>query len=462
MISCPNCGLENGDFDELCSGCGTPLGVSPQKNNRKAKRGDKAKTYSFDKKRLWRIAVATVAIAGVGIGGVLVAKGLSAESALKQATRKTAKLFAGSAANEDECVSGGRKIIALLDKGEYTVDMVCENYELTIDTDYNYSRKKRCMSGSAAIIIDGFDFSADYSIDDDLLLVSSPVAMENVYGVNLTDLEKSLQSSPLSTLLPDELLKLTNIDFFQKTDFSSLLRADGNKELKALVRSAKIKYLDRKNVAGVSDTIPCKIYQLTWDEEKAEEMISAMRKKGGGSNIAAFFANVLLKLDPDVRCYVGGDRELVGVDVVSAGVRYTFLLEGDKNPWDLFSLTVTTLSGAQEVFVGEISNSDAGTVCCLKNDQITYLTFTLTDTGDFALNTYGKGAVLYGNLALTDKGAGLDIVVDSAEFGPIHAAYKVSELKKEPKALTKHYIDILDMDFGDLQRFLFDLGVMAS
>lgn len=462
MISCPNCGLENDDFNELCSGCGTPLGTSPQKDNQKAKHGDKTKTHNFDKKKLWSTIAAAVVVVGVGIGGAFVAKALSAESDLKQATRKTAELFADSAASEDEFVSGGKKILALLEKGEYTADLVCENYELTIETDFNYSRKKRCMSGSAAIIIGGFDFSADYSIDDDLLLVSSPAAMENVYGVNLTDLGKSVHASPLGALLPEELLKLMNIDFFQKTDFDSMLRADDNKELKALIRSAKIKYLDRKNVVGVRNTIPCKIYQLTWDEEKADEMIAAMRKKGGTTNIAAFFANVLLKLDPDVRCYVGGNRELAGIDVVSAGVRYTFLLEGDKNPWDLFSLTVTTLSGAQEVFVGEISNSDSKTVCCLKNDQITYLTFTLTDAGDFALDTYGKGTVLYGNLALAGNEAGIDITVDSDEFGPIHATYKVSELKEKPEIPTKQYIDILDMDFGDLQRFLFDLGLMAS
>ena len=122
-------------------------------------------------------------------------------------------------------------------------------------------------------------------------------------------------------------------------------------------------------------------------------------------------------------------------------------------------MTVTTLLGELEVFVGEISNSDAGAVCCLKNDQITYLIFTLTDTGGFALDIYEKGTVLYGSLVSESKGASVDITINSDEFGAINAGYKISELKEVPKSATEEYIDILDMDFSDLQRLLYDFGI---
>ena len=458
MISCPNCGLENGDFDELCSGCGTPLGVSPQKNNRKAKRGDKAKTYSFDKKRLWRIAVATVAIAGVGIGGVLVAKGLSAESALKQATRKTAKLFAGSAASEDECVSGGRKIIALLDKGEYTVDMVCENYELTIDTDYNYSRKKRCMSGSAAIIIDEFDFSADYSIDDDLLLVSSPVGMENVYGVDLSDLEKNLRESPLGSILPKEITKLIKVDFFKKIEFRKLIKADENREIQSLVRSTKIKYLDKCVITGVNTSIPCKMYQVSWDKEKVKDVVDSLNKKATINELGAFFANVVLKLEPDVRCYVNDNKVLVGVDTVFAGVRYIFLLEGEQNLWDQFSLPLTTLTGEKKVYTGGVANEGNGTKCCLGDVNSPYLVLSLTQQGDFALETAEKGTILKGNLSDDGDAVNMEITLDLEEVGETHLACRLSALQKNPQPLSGHYIDLLNMKLGEIQRLLFDLG----
>lgn len=463
MISCPNCGLENNDFDGVCSACGAALNTPLAGNNKKkGKRGNKHGSHTSGGKKLWGIAAAVAVLIGLGIGGALIARGLSADGALMQAAGKSALSFAGSVTNEENIVSGSDAIVSYLDKGEYTLRLLCESDELLIDTNVDYSRKKRIMSGSADISIDGFAFGTEYSVDDDLLLVSSPTGMENTYGIDLGNLEKDLRKSPLGAFLPEELLEILKIDFFQKVDFKNFLQTDKNGELKALLRSAKVKYLDECVVSGVSKSIPCKMYQVTWDEGKANALISSLKKKGGIANVGAFLAEAVLKLEPDARCYVNDDKVLVGFDVVSVGVRYEFLLEGEKNPWDKFFLRITTLSGVQEVYTGGITNRGDDTVCYLGDEQLPYLTLHLTRNGDFVLETAGKGTILYGNLSSAGNAATLDITVDAEELGETRIVFSVSGLKTKPEPLSKHYIDLLDMGISDIQRALFDLGLMAS
>lgn len=457
MATCPSCGLENSDFDSVCSMCGASLDTA---GSTVAPKGKKIRSKS-GKKLLISLVVGLAAL-GIGIGGAIIAQGLSVDAALLKAVNKTAASFTQSVDTSKDMAAHSASMIDLLDEGEYALRFEYELADVAVNADYDYSRKEKMMDGIAGLNYNGVDLSANFSVEDELLLVSSLGKMENVYGIKVDEISEWLESSPVGSFLPEEVINQIDVDFFKKWDIKNVFQLDSSKELKSFVKSTKVKYLDEKTISGTSVTIPCKVYQVTWDENAANKLLSAMKAQGGRAEIGAAIAGVILKLDPDIRCYVNEDGVLVGADLVSAGVRYVFLLEGEERLWDQFSLTITTLTGSKEVYMGGVDNSGDATVLHLKNEYTTFLELHLDENGDFALITKDAGEVLRGNISAASSATQFEIKMDIPELGETRLACSVSELKDDPEPLAEHYMDVLKMDISDWQRLLFDLGLLAS
>jgi hypothetical protein len=196
------------------------------------------------------------------------------------------------------------------------------------------------------------DLDLDYSVKRGVVQFTIPGVVQDVYGFSVNKLGNKLGKSPVGKLLPIDFTALSDADFFQKTNIAKSLNKLTKGKFDALKDSVKIKYLDKRTLSFPSGSQPCKMYQVTWNEQALNDLLKSMTGNPVLSKLAGFIKDIIPQIDGDCRCYINEDGYLVGVDLVSLGSKYFFVMEGETNPWDQFSLTVTSLYGDTKVYTG--------------------------------------------------------------------------------------------------------------
>lgn len=452
MKYCPNCGCGNEDFSSLCSNCGATLISITSSTQKKRNTGNK---------KLLKISAAFAA-ACVLVGGVFAGVKLVGGNSLSRAYQRTTKAIAEEA-NEQKGISA---VTSMLEKyenqGKYTLTIGYHNSALALDLSCDYSRNSKLMDGELLYTDAQTSVGVNYAVKKDVIQFTIPGVMQDVYGFSVDKMGKKLDTSAVSKLLPFDFSALRDLDFFQKTNAAKSLNKLTKGKLNVLKDSVKIQYLDKRilSLAGKDQT--CKMYQVTWNEQTVNALLESLSTNPILSKLVGFVRELIPKIDGDCRCYISKDGYLVGVDLVSLGSKYLFVMEGEENPWDKFSLTVTSLTGEVTEYTGGLFNTDSGMQLYLKNQDEIFLGLDYSSDGKFSVYTDKYGTIVYGTAIASGDQISLEINLNSAAAGTQQLICTVSALEEKPKQLAKYYVDLLDMDLADWQRLLLDLGITAS
>lgn len=461
MKYCPGCGMENDDMAVSCSMCGTMLPSSGMTGSKVGKRGGSG---GGNGKKLLLIGGCAVLAVGLVAALIVLVSGIFPGNALENASQKTLESFSEQIGKQNGVAAYTDAVQDHLDDGEYTMNLTYGSNGFTIGLDCDYSRKSKLMSGSIDYHDEAqlLDLSFDYSLKKDTFQFAYPAVMEDVYGFSLKKIGKKLDNSAILSMLQVELPEIGDLDFFKKTDMQDFLNQQSEGGLEKLKESVEITYLDERTLELSGRTEKCKMYQVTWSATAMDSLLKSLGGDGPMSELAGFVKEYLPEIEPDCRCYVNSDGYLVAIDMVSMGNKYVFLLQGTQNPWDKFTLEVTSLYGESKVYNGGLYSGDSGIQLYLRNEDEIFLGIEYDDNGDFSVYTEKHGTMLQGNIDVTATGAALDLTLNSEQIGPQHLQYSLSELEQTPQQLSKYYVDLLDMNLSDWQRLLLDLGVSLS
>lgn len=453
MKYCPNCGTGNEDYASACSGCGTALGGGSP--------GTKRTPTGIASGALVKIGAAIAAV-GLVAGGVFLGAKLLKGNALSSAYEKTTDAFV----EEVKVQRGIAAFTDLLDKyedsGKYTLELIYQNDVLQLDSLCDYSRPAKKMTGELKYSDHRLEIGVDYAIKKDVIQFTCPGQLEDIYGFSVKKLGNKLNNSALTSLLPIDFSALSDVDFFAKSNWAEFLNQQSNGKFDILRDSVKVTYLDKREVQFATGAQKCRMYQVTWDEKALTDLINTLGGKGLMAKLVGFVVDLVPQIDGDCRCYINEDGCLVGVDLVSVGNRYLFMMEGTQNPWDKFTLTITSLYGDAKVYTGGLYSSADGIQMYLQNQEEIFLAIEYDNKGDFSVHTDKHGTIVYGNISVAGKEAALELNLGSAQMGTQKLVYRISALEEAPDQLSKYYVNLLDMDFADWQRLLLDLGISVK
>lgn len=452
MKFCPNCGCGNDDFSSLCTNCGSALGTSDAPGRKKRTRGSG---------KILKVIAAVAAVGALG-GGIFAGVKLLGGNTLSRAYRRTTVAIAEEA-NQQKGISA---VTGLLEKyenhGKYTLVFGYENSALAADLSCNYSRSAKLMDGELRYTDHQTAIGLDYSVKKDVIQFTIPGVVQDVYGFSVDKLGTKLNHSPIGKLLPIDFSALSDLNFFQKTNAAKSLNKLTKGKLNVLKDSVKIQYLDKRTLSLGGESQTCKMYQVTWNEQALNEVLQSLAKNPVLGKLVGFLKDIIPKIDGDCRCYINKDGYLVGIDLVSLGSKYFFVMEGQENPWDKFSLTITSLSGEIREYTGGLFHTDSGMQLYLKNQEDLFFGLDYSADGKFSVYTDKHGTIAYGTMLASGGQLDLELNLDSAMMGPQKLTCSVSELTDTPEKLAKYYVDLLDMNLADWQRLLLDLGITAA
>lgn len=452
MKYCPNCGCENEDFSSLCTNCGSALGTAEAPGRKKRNRGSG---------KILKI-LAAVAAAGALGGGIFAGVKLLGGNTLSRAYQRTTSAIVEEA-NEQKGISAVTGLLEKYeDQGKYTLEIGYQNSTLEADLSCDYSRSAKLMDGELRFADGQSEIVLDYSVKKDVVQFTVPGVVQDVYGFSVNKLGDKLDKSPVTKLLPIDFSALSDLNFFQKTNAAKSLNKLTKGKLDILKDSVKIQYLDKRPLSLGGESQTCKMYQVTWNEQAVNDLLQSFSKNPVLGKLAGFLKDIVPKIDGDCRCYINKDGYLVGIDLVSLGSKYFFVMEGDENPWDKFSLTITSLSGEIREYTGGLFHTDAGMQLYLKNQEELFFGLDYATDGKFSVYTDKYGTIAYGTMLSSGDQLDLELNLNSEMMGSQKLTCSVSALEEKPEKLAKYYVDLLDMDLADWQRLLLDLGITAS
>lgn len=449
MKYCENCFAINEDSDVVCISCGTPLSPSsPAPTARK-----------WDWRILW-IAIAAVLVVGLGI---FIGKTVfSSRNKLENACLKTLNVVQEQLAPNKRSKTVWEEATALLQSQSFTASIGyrTDGQELRLDTDY--SRKDKALRGSAAYYNpgDGISLGLDYSIASNVLQISAPDLSGSVYGCNVKKLGNILGNSKLASLLPVSVPKDFGTSIFKKTTIQDTLKSYGGEHYEELHKSVEQKKLSDQVLSLGGRQEKVSVYKVTWSSHAFTEFISHAWGSKVFSALGQMVNSLIPEVDSSCLLYVSKSGYLMGFDFVSLGTKYQFLLEGQDNPWELFSLRVTSLYNDPVVYTGSTVVQGGVLLMELKNEQEVFASLAYSSiTGDFSVRTAKRGELLRGNLVRNGSTLGATVLLVPEYGSAVELSCQLSPLAQTPKALSNDYFDLLDMSLADWQRFLLEQNI---
>lgn len=461
MKTCIYCGTENEDSASQCIACS---GVFQTQTASQTKR---VKTQNKKAAKWIGIAVGAVAvIAAVGTAvGLLVSNHTLSSLSLSKAAVKTAVAFSDYF---DANSNPAKALIDLkerMEDGKYSAELVVDTAGVYLSTDLDYSRSAKVLNGSADIQIptENVSFALDYSSNTKVFQFAFKEGGYNVYGLKYSTLGKKYGDSFLSGLIPAEKLENAGKQLFQKPDIKNFLDNSAEKEFKALKKSFQIKKINERvvNIGGVSQN--CTVYRIEWEEDAAKNLVSALTGRKELTGIAQWLSTVLGKLEPECTCLVNEKGRLIGIDFVSVGVQYEFLLEGKNNIWESFSLTATTASGTQTRYTGGVERSNSVVRVSLQGDSGQLFAAEYDgSTGNLTIEDSSGSVILKARIFTDGEKSVLTLYLNAFSVGEETIQFSVGELKNKPAQLGKEYVDVFEMGLIEWQRLLMNLGISPS
>ena len=427
MKFCPNCGSGNDDFSSVCSNCGAALGANQTAGKKKRKSGSG---------KILKIVAAVAAVGALG-GGIFAGAKLLGGNTLSKAYQRTTAAIAEEAKEQ----KGISAVTGLLEKyedqGKFTLEIAYQNSALETDLSCNYSRGSKLMDGTLQYADSQTTLDLDYSVKSDVIQFTIPGVVQDVYGFSVNKMGDKLNKSPIGKWLSIDFSALSDLNFFRKTNVAKSLNKLTKGKLDVLKDSVKIQYLDKRTLSLGGESQTCKMYQVTWNEQAVNELLQSLTKNPLLSKLVGFLKDIIPKIDGDCRCYISKDGYLVGIDLVSLGSKYFFVMEGQENPWDKFSLTITSLSGEVREYNGGLFHTDAGMQLYLKNQEELFFGLDYTTDGEFSVYTDKYGTIAYGTLLSSGDQLDLELNLNSEMMGSQKLTCTVSALEEKPEKLAK-------------------------
>lgn len=449
MKYCENCFAINEDSEVVCISCGTPLSPSSIAHT----------THKWD----WRIVWIAIAVLVVGGLGICIGKtGFSSRNKLEKACLKTMNVVQEQLSPDKNSKTGWEEATSLLQSQTFNASIGYRtgSQELLMDTDY--SKKDRSLRGSAIYrnLSDGVSLGLDCSIVSNVLQISVPALSNSVYGCNVKKLGTILANSKLASILPVSVPKDFGTAVFKKITAQDILKSYGGEHYEELCESVEHKKLSDQVLSVGDRQEKVSVYKVTWSSHAFTEFISHAWGYKLFSSIGQMINSVIPEVEPDCLLYINKKGYLIGFDFVSMGTKYLFLLEGQEDPWEQFSMRVTSLYSDPVIYTGSKQISNNMLLMELKNEQKSFCSLKYNgSTGAFSLCTARHGELLRGNLIHSGDTYGATVQLSPEDGRILELNCQFSPLDHTPSSLSKEYFDLLDMSLTDWQRMLLEMNV---
>lgn len=455
MKFCTSCGAGNADSRTSCSECGASLpadinSVTPatttkvkQKNKNKGKQG-------------------LVLAALVGIASVIALAVLFSGSPVSKALTRTTDSLASIAQEQtmlQKFLKCGEKLTGL---GKYsmTLDLYSDSYCVGVETDYSKSAKILSGEFNYSDSIKNLELEMLFSADKKDLQVAVPQVSSNIYGAPLKDMRKKYEESILASVLPLSLPKNMDWNLFSAKSAEDVLKQLFGEKFDAFKKTVEVEKMGIRSLNVNGTSMECKAYRITWSSKALGNLIGTSDGTDFMKHLGDLLDEILPEVEPDCIVYVNKDGCAIGIDYVSMGAQCLFILEGEENLWEKFSLTVKSVYGDTVVYNGGIRQIGSVMHIYLENQNERLFSFRFDDaSGEFSLETRSAGDLLSGRLFSEDSTMEMEISWYLTGSDKHTIAWSMSSLKQDPQKLAKAYINLLDMSLTDWQRMLIDLGV---
>lgn len=444
------CGAEFDDDVMVCNSCGTALTGGLQQGGRRRR--------SSGNSKIWIFLVAIVAVLALVITGVVVAFSGRTDVTLGRACLKSFREFSSFVEEESNVADMVGGLAGHLKDGNFTGSIELNAEGLVLESDFDYARSEKVLAGSidCQVAEMGLDLHMNYSADKEALQIMFPEGSYDVFGFRYSDMEKNYEDSLLAKVLPKGIGGDFGSKLFEEPSGISAL----GERFAAFVESLKIKEQDEREILVGGKTKRCSVYQVSWDEDAMKALVKSFGLNEKPAKFGKKFAALLEKLEPECLCFVDKSGKLIGINVVTLGKQYTFLLEGKDNLWETFSLTETSLSKETVCYTGRLEKNGSVLMFSLKNEGIELCAVTYDEKdGAFAVHTNTMGTILEGNLTGNKNQSTIAFAWDVPEQGPVKIELTLKALEQKPERLAKEYRDLLSMSLIDWQRLLMSLDV---
>ena len=322
---------------------------------------------------------------------------------------------------------------------------------LSLDTDYAGSKKLMTGTIQYKHLHDSTELSVDFHANKKEVRIYAPGLVSDVYGFTYKNFEKKYDSSSIRKLLNLPTFENMDLSPFQGFDLIGYLEDQGGDSWDAFVDSVKLEEFDTREITLGSRTEECTIHRIKWDTKKAERLIQTISKKSLGA-VPDFIMDLASNLSPDVRCYVNSNDTLVGIDFTFLNSIYTFLLEGENNPWEQVSLKIITAGAEPRVYSGGVYTEGADTRIEVKaSDQTVYAIYHNSTTGIYSVVS-PMGEFSNGIYRADDSGFHLE-----SNFHNFSYVLSVTDLYTIPEQADEKYIELTDLSFSEASRMMTEL-----
>lgn len=450
MRFCEQCGAANEMGSTVCYACGAELApAAPVKS-----RG----SHSL------RIPKAALAIGGAILAVALVVGGIIWAVSGKKTNVDSALERTMDQLTDEDSDSLFRRFLSQandrLAQGEYTLCGEFTANGRTWSLEMDYDRPDSQLQGR----VDLNGFNLEYSAKKDVIQLRFPGKYE-VYGFRtsqinrLTEKINDMMRLPLiGNLLPDPLPTDLKLNLFEKKDLKDLLRDVAGEEYDAFRKNLKTEDWNDETITRAGKQEPCSVYKVSWKSEDLTSLLGALGSGGVLPDISGLVNALLPEVDPYAFCYVNQDGYFVGARFTMAAEKYFFLLEGEENLWETFSITVDTASQDTRIYRGGLTKTGQISELRLRdrNGEDRLRLVLDEESGDFSLFTASLGEALTGRIRSQEGEASLSLAWYLPDASRQEINVTITHLRQQPKQLGEKYTDLLSGTWQILENILAD------
>ena len=457
MNQCLNCGYVDIDSTQpICPQCGNAM---PGKSAKKAGKVKKSKQSASarsaggstrQKKPIALFAGIGVAAVGLVVAAVFLLSGLFGGTPLASAAENSIAALVNQLGQDNNLITYMQTNNTLSGKSDHHILLGITTPDIYLGLDTNYAGSKKLMDGTIQFqyLHDDTDISVDFHANNKEVRLYAPDLVSDVYGFTYKDFEKNYDKSQIRKLLGLPTAKNLKLKPFQGFDLVKYLEEQGGDSWDAFVDTLTIEEFDTRQIQFTSRTEECTIYRIKWDAKKAEKLIRTLSGKTLGA-MPDFLLSLASDLTPDVRCYVNADDVLVGVDFTFLNSIYTFLLEGQPNPWDLVTLKVATAGAETRNYSGGVYTEGTKTRIEVKSsDHTVYAIYHDSSDGTYSMVS-PLGEFSNGIYRADNSGFYLE-----SNFQNFSYIFSVTDLYSMPSKTSEKYVELTDMSFSEASRLV--------
>ena len=432
MKKCPRCSARNTDSNTRCSKCGCRLTGAAAAS---VKHAASAK-HTVNKKGIAAVAV-VVFLAAVLF--IMMAMQNRTARMVMQSAEGTLAEFSEAAAESEILSAFTAALQEVKDTDAYRFTGHVGSAEHALNCDVSCTLALERMSGNIVYTdrIQGKTIPFEVYANDKEARLLAPMLTNEAYGFTFSDLAEKKGIS------------VEELAVYKPLSLPATLESVVGKSWDTFLDSVEAEKLGERSIQCRGETVQCTAYKVSWDPEKAKELISALTFK--------LVPGWLTGADPDFRCYLDEEGRMIGLDWVVLGTKYTLVFEGTDNIWRDITLTADALVGGKTVYTGGIGARDGEWSLRLANSSDIFLDFCVDEqTGVFSVTILNQ-RLISGVFTTEQKLVGVELTGYIKQLGEIQAAFSFGPLVSSPQERDFKYTDLLNLSSGELQRLLIDL-----